>query len=189
MISNLIELDQTIFNWFNLLSGQNAILDVIYKIIAVGFVYLIPIILLALWFFGYKKIAISSALAGLLAWFGFSNLIGAIWFRARPFLQENTRELIFHRPDKSFPSDHAAFLTALTVYFYLAGYRKLGHFFLVLTILISITRVITGVHFPGDVIAGWIVGAAAALIIWTLRNYIEKYIANPVINFAKRSKL
>lgn len=189
MISNLIHLDQNLFVWFNSLSGQSAILDTFYKIIAAWFVYLIPLILLGLWFLNHKKIATSATLAGLLAWFGFSNLIGAIWFRSRPFFQEGVRELVFHRPDKSFPSDHAAFLAALTLYFYLAGYRRLGTFFLVLTILISVTRVITGVHFPGDILAGWLVGVIAAFIIWTLRKPIEKYISEPLINFLKKFKL
>jgi undecaprenyl-diphosphatase len=65
--------------------------------------------------------------------------------------------LLDHIPDASFPSDHAsvsvAFLTAL----YLTGYKKVFWAFMPWVILMNLCRVIAGVHWPFDILAGTIV--------------------------------
>ena len=68
----------------------------------------------------------------------------------------------------SFPSNHAANTMALTViigYFY----KKYKSFLILLTLIIGISRVYVGVHFPGDVIVGGCIGffiSSSLLVSW-----------------------
>jgi undecaprenyl-diphosphatase len=53
--------------------------------------------------------------------------------------------------------------------------RKLHVYFitmaLLVTLLIGATRVYLGVHYPTDVLAGWAVGAAWALLWWLIARW------------------
>jgi undecaprenyl-diphosphatase len=46
-----------------------------------------------------------------------------------------------------------------------------------LTILVGISRIYLGVHWPSDVLAGWIGGLSWALLIWLLKNYGQNRLA------------
>jgi len=188
---NLALLDHQIFNYFNHLAGQNHFLDKILLILALYLIYLVPLILIILWFWSgeAKKIALKATAAGLLAWLGFSNLIGSFYYRARPFVsQTEIKELLFHRPDRSFPSDHAAFLFALAFTFWFLKYRKLSILIFFLAVLISVTRIIVGVHYPADIVAGFLLGLVSAVLIWFLDKPLDK-IFEPLISFFKKLRL
>jgi undecaprenyl-diphosphatase len=64
----------------------------------------------------------------------------------------------------SFPSGHAAFYSAIAFYILLKD-KKLGIFALICAFLISVSRVFVGVHWPIDIVAGFIVGLISALIV------------------------
>ncbi len=68
---------------------------------------------------------------------------------------------------KSFPSRHvfSAFVIAMTLY-YIS--KAIGIFLIFLGMIISIIRVVGGVHFPRDVLAGAIIGIFSGIIGWNL---------------------
>ena len=83
----------------------------------------------------------------------------------------------------SFPSGHAMLsaMTYLTLGAMLAraqSQRRLKIFVLgvtmALTLLIGVSRVVLGVHWPTDVLAGWLVGCAWALGFWLLARQITR---------------
>lgn len=83
----------------------------------------------------------------------------------------------------SFPSGHSMLsaLTYLTLGAILARSheRKLlkAYFLLTavfLTMLIGVTRVYLGVHWPTDVLAGWTAGAVWALLCWLLARWLQR---------------
>ncbi len=76
----------------------------------------------------------------------------------------------------SFPSNHAANMSGLAVVFS-SIYKRLKNVFWILTIIVMVSRIYIGVHYPSDVIAGLILGSTYGLIttlIWKKLN--EKYI-------------
>lgn len=98
-----------------------------------------------------------------------STVLKNLFERARPDLIPGAPEVF----TASFPSAHAMLsaVTYLTIAALLARIEPrpaLKRFYLTvgfgLTILIGISRVALGVHWPTDVLAGWCVGAAWALL-------------------------
>lgn len=182
-------MDQQIFHFLNSLVGRSPILDFIFKIFTVYLIYAIPLFLFIYWFLGSKKTALRAAISGVLAWGGFANLIGHLYFRPRPFTAFPLKEFIFHRPTYSFPSDHAAFLFALAFSFYLAGEKKVSFWLFVIGIIIPVTRVIIGIHYPTDILAGWALGIFVAWLIWLIKDPLDKWISEPLIWIARKLRL
>ena len=119
----------------------------------------------ALWFFARPggsprlKLATASALAAAGIGLMINQLIASLWSRDRPFVAHpGETVLVAHRSaDPSFPSDHAtaAFAIAFAVLFFS---RRLGALFLLGATAIGVSRVLLGLHYPSDVLAGAAVG-------------------------------
>lgn len=164
---------------------------VINRILAEDLIYTLPIILLILWFLpkeNAKKAALRASVSVILAWPILAGIIGRLVNRPRPFGTAGVHELVFHRPDYSFPSDHATALFAVATSFYLSGYKKLSYLMFVIAIVVSFFRVATGLHFPSDVIAGAILGAISAGIIYILDSYLD-VVYDFIINIAHKLHL
>lgn len=191
-MQNLINVDQNVFYWLNSLAGRSPIFDFIIKVIAVYTVYIIPVIMLYLWFAHSDKIKIlllNLCFNIIIIWQVIAHFLGKALNRPRPFESTGVKEVMFHRPDYSFPSDHALFFAIITAFLYVNGYKKLGNIFLIITILVSVFRVIAGFHWPFDVIAGWAMGFIFVYLFHFLKNPIEKYFSKPILWLAKKIKL
>jgi len=86
-----------------------------------------------------------------------------------------------HSP--SFPSGHAmlsavVYLTLGALLAQVVPRRADKMYFIivafVLTLLIGLSRVYLGVHYPTDVLAGWSVGLAWALVCWVVARYLRR---------------
>ncbi len=110
----------------------------------------------------FVQIFISVSVAYLIS-FLLKNLISA----PRPFLRfPNEVSPLFHYGGfNSFPSGHATLFMSLGVMIYLYN-RKLGVLFIILALLIALARVIVGIHFPIDILAGWAIGAGVSLFVY-----------------------
>jgi undecaprenyl-diphosphatase len=45
---------------------------------------------------------------------------------------------------------------------------------MLLTVLVGSTRVYLGVHYPTDVLAGWLAGMSWALMCWLIERWLER---------------
>lgn len=83
----------------------------------------------------------------------------------RSFVQNNEIKPLFSPTQKySFPSSHATTFSALalSVYFY---NKKIGIFLLVSALVIGIMRIVAGVHFPLDILGGFILGGLISYLV------------------------
>jgi membrane-associated phospholipid phosphatase len=106
--------------------------------------------------------------AGTVAAVGIAQPISHAVAEARPW-QSLPHALILagHTTDFSFPSDHAVMAGAATAGL-LIYHRRLGVAAAVAALLLCFGRVYIGAHYPQDVIAGLILGAAVALAGWAI---------------------
>lgn len=75
--------------------------------------------------------------------------------------------LIDRTTDWSCPSDHAAMAGAAAVGLFIVS-KRLGAVAVVAALLMAATRVYVGAHYPHDVVAGLLLGAAVAGLGWLL---------------------
>lgn len=92
-------------------------------------------------------------------------IIKPFFDRARPFeTAADTRVYGLRPTTRSFPSGHAA--NAAGGAFALARLAPEGRvIFWALAVLVSVSRVYLGVHYPADVLAGWLLGLAVAWFV------------------------
>jgi undecaprenyl-diphosphatase len=111
-------------------------------------------------------------------WF-LNDLLKALFARPRPSIVPHLREVF----TMSFPSGHA--LTSAVVFLTLGALlmrvadRRIVKFYcmavaIFATLLVGTTRVYLGVHYPTDVLAGWMIGASWALLCWLLARVLDR---------------
>ena len=108
-----------------------------------------------------------------------NNLLKFVFARPRP-------DVVSHAPrvfTTSFPSGHATLsaITYLTIAALLArSYPSaiLDLYFILLaallTVLIGLSRIYLGVHFPTDILGGWCIGTAWATGCWVLMAWLQQ---------------
>lgn len=107
-----------------------------------------------------------------------STLLKEFFNRQRPDLVAHQMETM----TMSFPSGHSLlsaliYLTAGTLLAHTQPRRRLKAYFIAtaitITVLVGISRLYLGVHWPSDVLAGWCVGSAWAIACWMVaRRFI-----------------
>lgn len=95
-----------------------------------------------------------------------AQVVSRLVERPRPFVADPGAVHLFaqHAADASFPSDHATAAFAIGVALLLRQ-RAWGVVVLVGATVLAVGRVAMGVHYPSDVLAGALLGAAVALAL------------------------
>ena len=108
-----------------------------------------------------------------------NDVLKAFFARPRPTVVPHLREVM----SPSFPSGHAltsavVFLTLGTLLMRVAK-KPLAKWYCIAvamgaTALVGGTRVYLGVHYPTDVVGGWLIGLSWALICWLIERAVER---------------
>lgn len=115
-----------------------------------------------------------------------STLLKPLVQRIRPcFALDNVRLLVNQPHSYSFASSHAANSAAIASIVWIFFHRGVlvEKIFTIIMILyalaISLSRAYVGVHYPGDLIAGMIIGVVSASLIYLLFSWVVKNILQP----------
>lgn len=114
-----------------------------------------------------------------------SNLIKNLVARPRPCRAEDLQGLVHftasHCGQYGFWSAHAANVFAQITFFILLGIIPLGRqrkiwypYFILFGLLVSISRIMVGVHYPGDIVAGMLYGIICGLFVYAIYKSVEK---------------
>lgn len=162
-------MNEVIFRMLNSLSEHHDIIGLAAIFFAEGFGYVL-IAILGLFLLnhkhpgeGVKNIVVILSTA-MLAWI-IAKSIKFFYIAPRPFLVlDDVHQLIDYGGNDAFPSGHATFFSALgvAVYFY---HKRIGIAYLVGALLIALSRVVVGVHWPLDIFVGYILGGGIALLV------------------------
>jgi len=163
-------LDINIFYLLNNLALKNSIFDYLIIFLADYFQYFLIIAFISLLFFrAYPKrqrikIALTVFSSMIVARSVIVSLVRYFYHRARPFTDHSVSQLITNN-NFSFPSGHAALFFAMAMAIYLYD-KKLGIWFFIAAILMGLSRIVAGVHYPSDIIGGAAIGILTSYLIF-----------------------
>ena len=85
----------------------------------------------------------------------------------RPFVNDdNIENMIGHKESYSFPSNHAASAMVIAMAVSFIEIKALA-VMIPLAVMTGVSRVMSGVHYPKDVAAGWLIGATLGTVGFT----------------------
>ncbi len=118
--------------------------------------------------------------------FGLKDLVE----RARPFVAHPQIDPLYVVHSSSFPAGHAATAAAgATLLSYIAPRAMPG--FILLAAAIAYSRVFVGVHYPGDVLAGALVGAAIGFVaigVWCWLRGTDTRLGEALAEMGRRDR-
>lgn len=164
-------MNQNLFNFLNNFALKNSLADTAIIFLAQYLGYFLLVVFFILLFLKKdwkdnllrKKIFLISFLSVIFSRLVFTEAIRFFYASNRPFVGNIVNQLLFHETSYSFPSGHAAFYFALAISIFLFN-KKWGTVFLIGAALISIARIMAGIHWPLDILGGIIVSLSAVFL-------------------------
>lgn len=176
----LKELNRDLFLWINTDGGHHYVwLDALMRFASDPRSAIAILIPLALYVFYREGRGGFVFLGGLVLMLMISDYTGAVIKHAvgavRPCATlEGVRLLAEYCGRNSFPSNHSLNMAATAVYVSI-HYRRLMWPFVLLALLVGLSRIYVGVHYPGDVLAGWTLGAILGLAFSAGLGYARRW--------------
>ena len=172
-----------LFSLINDMANQSIVLDALMIVISKVVPYIYIFILAGLYMQGSRtrnfKLRGESFATGVLfviCLFG-SFILGSMFYENRPFVDHTVVLIVNHAADASFPSDHAVGTMALACG--ILYYRwNLGTWMVYGSILVGISRVFVGNHYPGDILGAFI-------LVWILTALYNKLLRRGVVRVYK----
>src|SRR3989344_7250643 len=172
-------MDLSVLKYLNGFAGQSEFLNkiIIFSAEYLGFFILAAVIASAL--LNRKKdglkIFAASFFSAVFSRFLFTEIIRFFYYRPRPFLLLGLNQIIRHGATFSFPSGHSAFYFGLSFGVFLFR-KKIGIILLFASSLVGASRVAAGVHYPTDILGGFILGFISSLFgFFLLRQFYKNF--------------
>ena len=199
MLETFVQIDNNLLNYLRAFVDPTSVIQV--KLIHIGSdieVALAVLVLIGLWLYGVYKNKLQYKVEALMIFYSI-GLAFAVYIilnlglpvRPRPETVSAIRPLIDHLPDNSFPSGHAIFFGASVLAAFYYTRRWIAWTLLVTGIFMVLSRVLAGIHYPGDILAGTIIGLVGAYGVYRIRDckIFSEYLLKYPIKIAKWIKL
>ena len=163
-------INEVIFRFLNNFASQDKLFDAIIIFLTDSFgLLLIFGLLIFLFTHKHKEDNLRNIfvilISAIIAWL-ISKAIKFFYFFPRPFETLDNVNLLFEYGDgDSFPSGHATFFSALATSFYFY-HKYLAIIYIIGAILIGISRIVAGIHWPLDIVAGYIIGGLFGYFVY-----------------------
>jgi undecaprenyl-diphosphatase len=175
-------IDWTLFSLLNGLAGRSAILDVLVRLLVNDYAITTALVVVpfALWFSGAtagererNQRGVLSAVASMFIVNISIKALNLVYYRPRPFATHELQLLFYHPSDSSFPSNPTAvgFCIATAVWLF---NRAAGWLLYALACLLGLARVVSGVHYPSDVLGGALIGTLSAYLVVTKLGFLDR---------------
>lgn len=165
---NLSEVNIELFRLINELGKEYTYLNPIFSFIAEYTVFFLALGVLTIWFKRdkHRRLMILCAIITFICAFIIGKICGAFHLNYQPFVElSDVNKLIEKEKDNSFPSDHTILFFSFCITFWLFK-RGWSILWIFLAILVGISRIWVGVHYPFDVVVGIVISFATATIIY-----------------------
>lgn len=171
-------MNYTVFQWINNFAESSKLLDTLMIAITNSAAYVAILFMLILWFNnGKKENAIRKQYTVLYTTLSVSIallvnvLIHAVYYHPRPFITHHVNQLVPHAADSSFVSDHSVLVFSIAFVFILRG-EKLKYIALIWAILVGVSRMYVGVHYPLDILgAAFLTFITSGLVMQSARIF------------------
>jgi undecaprenyl-diphosphatase len=171
------QLNYLLFAWINATPASPEWVIDLATFIARDLIAIIPLLIVGLWFWGahsqltaQREVVAKTAIALLFA-MSASATIGALLPHERPFVAGIGYTFLAHAPDSSFPSDHGTAIFTFALAFLCWHRAWSGLLLMVVAVAIAWSRVFLGVHWPLDMVGGFLLGCVGCLfaqLVWNL---------------------
>ena len=180
---NLESVNQSLFLYLNANTKSSPWAITIGTYLAEDLIYLVPVLLVAVWMLcgtKMKALCLEVCLVALLS-LGVNQLIGLIWQHPRPFMVPLGYTWLPHVADSSFPSDHVTVFAALIITFWFEGTLRLALLAFLAGLVTAWARIYSGVHFPLDMIGALGSAGCSFLVISPIWSRFGSVITRHVI--------
>ncbi|PEE73313.1 undecaprenyl-diphosphatase [Priestia megaterium] len=163
---DLFEMNVDLFRTINDLGKEYTYLNDFFIFMAEYMVFVLAFIALIFWFTRREEnrmMIISATISFILAEM-MGKIAGTLHSNNQPFAElSNVNKLIEKAVDNSFPSDHTILFFAFCMTFFIYQ-KRWRYIWIMLALVVGISRIWVGVHYPADVIVGAIISIFSTFI-------------------------
>jgi undecaprenyl-diphosphatase len=163
-------MNEYLFRLINDLGKQHPFFNPILVFIAEYMVIFLALAVVTFWFTRIKQnriMVICGSITFVIAEI-LGKLAGKIHSNNQPFAElSNVNQLIEQAVDNSFPSDHTILFFSFCMTFWLFRGGK-GFLWILLAVLVGISRIWVGVHYPADITVGAIISIISAFMVFRI---------------------